>query len=363
MKRQENTGTALLERPEIDIEQVVYIEDFSAGILRLRRGQGFRYLHSTGQVVVDERTLRRIRSLAIPPAWKEVWISEDPCSHIQAVGRDERGRRQYRYHPIWAKMRQETKFGRMLEFGTRLPATRRRVRSDLDLAGLRRPRVLACIVRILDVTGARIGTRQYSLENNTFGISSILNRHVSVDGERVIFRYRGKGGRLQEIFTEDRVLAHIIRRCQELPGQRLFEFVDEQGQVQPVSSEDVNAYICDITGADFTSKDFRTWKGSVLGLSILRALGPPASAAEAKRNIVQAMKEVAAELGNRPATARKYYVHPAILEAYAAGRLDEAAAPENVRRERAPGDLSPQEEHFMALLHRHDPRASTSRYP
>jgi DNA topoisomerase-1 len=238
----------------------------------------------------------------------------------------------------------------MLEFGVHLPAVRRRVRSDLDVPGLCRPKVLACIVRLLDETGARIGTQQYSLENNTFGISSMLNHHVTVEGHRVIFRYKGKGGIPQEIVQEDRMLARIIGRCQDLPGQRLFEYVDDEGEIQPVSSGDVNRYISEISGEDFTSKDFRTWKGSVLGLTILGEMGPPSSQTEAKKNIVEAMKRVAADLGNRPVTARKYYVHPVIVQAYAEGRLEKARPNGNNGQEPAPGDLSPQEEHFMALL-------------
>jgi len=350
MEHDGSNGTLVVKQPVEDIRSILYIEDFSAGIVRLRRGKGFHYVHSTGEPVADEATLTRIRSLVIPPAWEDVWISEDPHAHIQAVGRDDRGRKQYRYHPIWARMRQETKFGRMLEFGARLPAVRRRVRSDLDAPGLCRPKVLACIVRLLDETGARIGTRQYSLENNTFGISSMLNHHVTVDGQRVVFRYKGKGGIPQEIVQEDRMLARIIRRCQDLPGQRLFEYVDDEGEVQPVSSGDVNLYISEISGEDFTSKDFRTWKGSVLGLTILDEMGPPSSQTQAKKNIVEAMRRVAADLGNRPATARKYYVHPLIVQAYAEGRLAEVQPDHNDDRESAPGDLSPQEEHFLSLL-------------
>jgi len=350
MGHRNHNGTAVAERPVEETKNIIYIEDFSEGIIRLRRGRGFRYVHSTGERVVDEATLARIRSLVIPPAWERVWISEDPHSHIQAIGRDDRGRKQYRYHPVWARMRQQTKFGRMLEFGEHLPAVRRRVRSDLDVPGLCRPKVLACIVRLLDETGARIGTQQYSLENNTFGISSMLNHHVTVEGQRVIFRYRGKGGIPQEIVQEDRTLARLIARCQDLPGQRLFEYVDDDGEIQPVSSGDVNQYISEISGEDFTSKDFRTWKGSVLGLTILGEMEPPSSQTEAKRNIVEAMKRVAADLGNRPATARKYYVHPVIIQAYAEGRLDDARPNDDDGKEQAPGDLSPQEEHFMSLL-------------
>ncbi len=329
---------------------VIYLDEFDGGIHRKRWGRGFRYIHHSGEKVTDETVQERIAALAIPPAWEEVWISEDERTHIQAHGRDARGRKQYRYHAQWTQRRQSTKFDRMVEFGEHLPRIRRLVNTDLDSAGLHRRKVLACIVRLLDDTGARVGTRQYSLENKTFGISSMLNRHVEVEGNRVTLHYRGKGGKPVEIVEEDRMLARIVRRCQDLAGQRLFEYVDSEGEVQAVTSADVNQYLADLTREDFTSKDFRTWKGSVLGLSVLREMGPARSKTQAHRNVVQAMREVAAELGNRPATARKYYVHPAVIEAYEAGRLEPLRPEPDERKEEALGDLSGEEEHLMALL-------------
>ena len=290
-------------------------------IRRIRRGKGFRYLDPSGKPLRDPKQLARIRSLAIPPAWKEVAICPSANGHLQAVGIDARGRRQYRYHTRYRAVRDQAKFSRMIAFGTVLAIIRRRVEKDLRRPGLTREKVLATVVRLLETSFIRIGNGEYARENDSFGLTTLKNRHVSVAGATLHFHFRGKSAQQNDIELTDRRLAKIVRRCQELPGYELFEYMGEDGKVCTVESADVNRYLREAAGGEFTAKDFRTWAGTLLALRALAAAGPSRTERQGRKVVVGAIQTVAAELGNRPATCRKYYVHPAILEAYTDGSL------------------------------------------
>jgi DNA topoisomerase-1 len=276
-----------------------------------------------GKPVKDKETLKRIHSLVIPPAWTQVWICPSPNGHLQAVGRDARGRKQYRYHPQYRTVRDQTKFHRMREFGRVLPQIRKQVEQDLALPGLSRRKVLATVVKLLDETSIRVGNEEYAQSNDSYGLTTMRDQHVEVTGGKMHFKFRGKSGQMHDIEVNDRRLAKIVKSCQDIPGQELFQYIDENGQPGLIDSTDVNDYLREITGGEFTAKDFRTWTGTGHALGALRRLGPASSVTEAKRNIVAAVKETAARLGNRPATCRKYYVHPAVLESYQSGGLFE----------------------------------------
>ena len=293
-----------------------YVEPGTPGFLRRRAGRGFCYVDAQGKPIRDPAHLKRIRSLVIPPAWTRVWICASPEGHLQAVGYDARGRRQYRYHPQYRAVRDETKFARMTQFAEWLPRIRQRVNQDLAKPGLTRERVLASVVRLLETTFIRVGNVEYAKENDSFGLTTLRNRHVDIDGSTIRFRFKGKSGVVHNVEIKDRRIAHIVQACQDLPGYNLFEYLDDSGDVRTVTSEDINAYIKEITGEGFTAKDFRTWAGTVQTALALASLGAFESETEAKRNIVSAIKDTARRLGNRPATCRKYYVHPAIVDAY-----------------------------------------------
>jgi len=259
--------------------------------------------------------------MAIPPAWRDVWICPSPRGHLQAVGWDARGRKQYRYHPLYRTVRDQAKFSRMIAFGTVLALIRKRVAQDLASHGLPKEKVLATVVRLLETSYIRVGNEEYAEENGSFGLTTMKNRHVRIEGTKLLFRFRGKSGMEHTIELTDRRLARIVKQCRELPGYELFEYVSEEGGVRTVDAADVNGYLHETTGQDFTAKDFRTWFGTVLAVREFCAAGPSASATEAKRTTVGVVKRVAQRLGNRPATCRKYYVHPAIVDAYADGSL------------------------------------------
>jgi DNA topoisomerase-1 len=295
-----------------------YVSETGPGIRRRRVGRGFVYLDG-GRRVRDAETLARIRSLVIPPAWRDVWICPTPNGHIQAVGRDARGRKQYRYHPRWREVRDDTKYARMLAFARALPRIRERVDADLGRRGLPREKVLATIVRLLEITRVRVGNEEYARANKSFGLTTLRDRHVEVAGPEVRFQFRGKGGKEHAVGVRDPRVARIIRCLQDLPGQELFQYLDEDGTRRSVDSGDVNAYLREISGDDFTAKDFRTWAGTVLCALALAEVGVSASERQAKRNITRAIEQVATQLGNTPAISRKCYVHPAVLEAYQAG--------------------------------------------
>jgi DNA topoisomerase-1 len=300
-----------------------YVCDDTPGIRRQRRGKAFRYLHADGRVVRDRHTLGRIRALAIPPAWREVWICVADDGHVQATGRDARGRKQYRYHRRFRELREETKYGRMIAFARALPRIRRRVARDLALPGLPRKKVLAAVVRLLEATRMRVGNEEYARENESFGLTTLREQQVKVRGGTLKFRFRGKSGIEHAIELNDRRLAAIVRRMRDLPGEELFQYVDEDGETRRIESSDVNAYIREAAGDDFTSKDFRTWAGTVLAARALSALSAAESSAQRKRNVAQAIEVVAKALGNTKTVCRKCYVHPAVIDCYLDGKLAE----------------------------------------
>jgi DNA topoisomerase-1 len=293
-----------------------YVSDQRPGYTRKARGKHFDYFDTEGKPVRDEPRLLRIKRLAIPPAWTDVWICPSSNGHIQATGRDARGRKQYRYHERWREVRDENKFDRLVDFAKALPNIRRRVVQDLKLPGLPRRKVLATIVRLLERTFIRIGNEEYARDNKSFGLTTLKNRHVKVKGAQVLFRFRGKSGRQHEVDVTDRRVAKVIARCQDLPGQDLFQYLEGNGEVRDVTSQDVNEYLRQVAGEDFTAKDFRTWGGTVLAAIALNRQEDFQTKTEAKSNIKTAICAVAELLGNTPAVCRKCYVHPLIVEAY-----------------------------------------------
>ena len=298
-----------------------YSTDDRPGFTRQPSGEGFLYLDTDGKRITDEDTLERIRKIVIPPAWTDVWICPWPNGHLQATGRDARGRTQYRYHARWREQRGAENFARMIAFAKVLPKIRRRAERDLAKRGLPREKVLGVVVRLLELTLIRVGNDEYARVNRSFGLTTLRDRHARIDGTSVKFRFRGKAGLMHEVGLRDRRLASIIRRCQELPGQELFQYLDDVGNVRDVTSDDVNDYIREASGGDFTAKDFRTWAGTLLAYRALRALQPEDHGPAAKKNVVQAMRVTAEKLGNTPAVARGSYVHPAVLDAYLEGGL------------------------------------------
>jgi len=296
-----------------------YISDTQPGIHRHKHGKAFRYTDAANKPLRDPETLTRIKSLIIPPAWTDVWICANPRGHLQATGRDARGRKQSRYHPRWREARDETKYERMTAFAAALPAIRERIHHDLALPGLPREKILATLVRLMETTLIRVGNEEYARQNHSYGLTTMRNKHVEVDGSNITFSFLGKSRVHHTVNLHDRRLANIIKRCADIPGYELFQYLDHDGNHHSVDSSDVNAYLHEITGQDFTAKDFRTWAGSVLTSDMLREFGPFSSVTEAKKNIVQAIAAVAARLGNTPSVCRKCYVHPAVLEAYLGG--------------------------------------------
>jgi DNA topoisomerase-1 len=275
--------------------------------------------------VRDAATLKRIRALVIPPAWTDVWICREPNGHLQATGRDARGRKQYRYHPAWRATRDEHKFDRLEAFAAALPQIRARARRDLARPGLPRRKVIAAVIQLLEKSLIRVGNEEYARSNGSYGLTTMEDRHVHVSGATIKFRFRGKSGKRHTVAVDDPRLARIVRQCRDLPGHQLFQYVDDEGQVQDLDSADVNAYLKDATGEDFTAKDFRTWAGTVLALSALAEREPPPNASRAHKAIVQAIDAVSGLLGNTRSVCRKSYVHPAVLDSYAAGSLPRIA--------------------------------------
>ena len=329
-----------------------YVTDGVAGIVRRKSGSGFVFLSPRG-ARIDDAERRRIAALAIPPAWTNVWICPDPRGHIQATARDARGRKQYRYHARYREARDRSKFRRMLEFSEILPDIRDRVERDLRARDLTRRQVLATVVLLLDKTLIRVGNDEYARENKSFGLTTLRGRHVKVRGARLHFRFRGKSGVDHRISIEDRRLARIVQRCQDLPGQELFRYLDADGRSQTISSDDVNAYLRETTGRDVTAKDFRTWAGTMLAASALAAMGPARSQREAVRSINAAIDAVAERLGNTRAVCRKFYVHPGLLRAYLAGEtveLPSRSGERMRRRRRAPAALRRDEAAVLQFL-------------
>jgi DNA topoisomerase-1 len=298
-----------------------YVSDASPGITRRRKGVNFAYYDKEGRPIKDPSELKRVRSLAIPPAWERVWISPHPNGHLQTTGIDAKGRKQYKYHPIWRTVRDEAKFERLLSFAEVLPKIRAQVAKDMARPDLTREKVLATIVRLLEVSLIRIGNIEYAKENKSFGLTTMRNRHVEIEGATVRFQFRGKSGRKHAVEVSDRRIARVVQKCQDLPGQQLFEYENPAGELATIASEDVNDYLQRITGQPFTAKDFRTWAGTVLAAIALGKMEEVDSQTLAKRNIVTAIEAVARLLGNTVVICRKCYVHPAILNTYLDGTL------------------------------------------
>jgi DNA topoisomerase-1 len=300
---------------------LVYVSDEEPGIRRKKSGKGFTYLRPDGKKVEDKATLDRIRSLAIPPAYTDVWICSKASGHIQATGRDLKGRKQYRYHPAFREVRESTKYERMLEFAKGLPAIRETIDTHMSLRGLPREKVLATVVHLLENTLIRVGNEDYAKQNKSYGLTTLRDPHVKVDGSELRFQFKGKSGKTWKLQVKDRRVARIVKACQELPGQDLFQYVDENGERQSITSSDVNAYLKEITGRDITAKDFRTWAGTVLAALALSEFEQFDSEAKAKKNIRAAIEQVSARLGNTPTICRKCYVHPEVFSCYLEGGL------------------------------------------
>lgn len=334
-----------------------YVNDGEPGIVRRRAGKGFSFRDARGHVVKDAETLARIRHLAIPPAWTEVWICRSDQGHIQATGRDARGRKQYRYHPRWREVRDETKYDRMLAFGAALPAIRAQTERDLALPGLPRAKVLATVVRLLEQTLVRVGNEEYARNNKSFGLTTLQDEHVDVHGDRIRFHFRGKSGRERDLTLRDRRLAHIVKRCQDLPGHELFQYVDGEGETQRIHSEDVNEYLRAVAGQEFTAKDFRTWAGSVLCASLFCETEVASSIRQARQCVAKVIDVVSARLGNTRAVCQRCYVHPAVIGAYVEGVLQgllELSAP---AKDPVLAALSPDEARMLRIVHAFGERA------
>lgn len=330
-----------------------YVTDTIAGIQRQLAGKELCYIGVDGRRISDDSELSRINALVIPPAWTEVWICPIAHGHLQATGRDARGRKQYRYHTRWRQVRSQTKFSRMIAFGEALPKLRKRTEQDLALPVLPREKVLATVLRLLEITRIRVGNEEYAQTNKSFGLTTMRDRHVDVAGSTIRFKFRGKSGVDHDIELSDRRLAKIVKRCQDIPGQELFQCLDEDGQRQSIGSGDVNAYLQEITGLDFTAKDFRTWAGTVLAAQELNELGSFESETEGKKNVTQAIKDVAMQLGNKPATCRKYYVHPAIIDAYLDSSLFQKMEQSCPHPGDSPLELRLEERAVLKLLEQH----------
>ena len=329
---------------------LVYVSDEDRGIRRERKGDGFAYFKANGDPVSDEATLERIRKLAIPPAYEDVWICPKANGHLQATGRDARGRKQYRYHPQFREVRESTKYEHMMEFARALPAIRANLAEHMALRGLPREKVLATVVHLLETTLIRVGNDDYARENKSYGLTTLRNPHVKVDGSELRFQFKGKSGKTWRLQLKDRRIAKIVRACQELPGQRLFQYLDE-GELREVTSADVNAYLKEITGADITAKDFRTWAGTVMAALALREFEAFDTKATQKKNLRDAIERVSSRLGNTPTICRKCYIHPEVLNAYTEGNLlleIKERVEEELREDLA--RLKPEEAAVLAML-------------
>jgi DNA topoisomerase-1 len=328
-----------------------YVTDSGPGLTRRPRGKSFDYRDVDGEPIRDPDDLARIKSLVIPPAWTDVWICPKANGHLQATGRDARGRKQYRYHPRWRAVRDESKYDRMMAFAAALPSIRKRTDADLSRPGLPREKVLAAVVRLLETTLIRVGNEEYARSNRSFGLTTMRDRHVRVGKKDVRFEFRGKSGVEHEIDLADPRLARIVGRCRDLPGQELFRYLDEEGQPRSIDSADVNEYLREVAGREFTAKDFRTWAGTVLASLALREFEAFDSEAQAKKNIVRAIENVAERLGNTPSVCRKCYVHPEVIEAYLDGSMLRTLR-QRAEQEISAGltDLRPEEAAVVALL-------------
>jgi DNA topoisomerase-1 len=327
-----------------------YVSDAKPGITRKRWRKGFRYFDAEGAQVRELETLARIKSLVIPPAWTDVWICTNPKGHLQATGRDARGRKQSRYHPRWREVRDETKYERMMAFGAALPTIRDRVERDLARPALPREKILAAIVRLMETTLIRIGNIEYAKQNQSYGLTTMRGKHVRVDGSTITFKFQGKSGVRHAVDITDRRLAKIIQRCQDIPGYELFQYVDSEGEHHTIDSADVNDYLREATEQYFTAKDFRTWTGTVLACTKLHEFDVFESESEAKKNVVEIVKSVAARLGNTPSVCRKCYIHPLVIEAYLSGAFTKTIREQH--SEESPAGLQWEETVLMKLMQR-----------
>ncbi len=332
---------------------LVYVSDEAPGITRKKNGKGWRYVGPNGKTVADYWDKKRIDKIGIPPAYIDVWICPRDDGHIQATGRDAKGRKQYRYHPKWSEMRDSAKYERMMEFGRLLPALRARVATDMRRPGFPREKVLATVVNLLEMTLIRVGNEDYAKENKSFGLTTLRNRHLEVDGSTLRFDFKGKSGKTWNLNVKDRRVARVVKAIHDLPGQHLFQYIDDEGHRQPVDSADVNTYLREITGEDVTAKDFRTWAGTVLASMALAEFEQVDSQAAMKKNVKAAIDKVASRLGNTPTICRKCYVHPHVLDAYLDGRLLTDIKHE-VETELSEGadTLKPEEAALLGLLSR-----------
>ena len=339
-------------RDDLRDEGLVYSSDSQPGIARRRRGRGFEYRDAEGKKVRDAATLDRIRAIVIPPAWADVWICASPRGHVQATGRDARRRKQFRYHPRWTALRDANKYSRLIGFCRVMPRIRRRVARDLRRPGLSHEKVVATVVKLMEMTLIRVGNDEYARQNGSFGLTTLRDRHAKVRGGTVRLTFRGKSGKEVEAEVTDRRVARVVKQSQELPGQELFAYIDDSGERRTVSSQDVNDQLRETTGADYTAKDFRTWAGTVLAAVALRGLEGFESEAEAKHNVVKALDRVARRLGNTRAVARRSYVHPAVLDSYLDGSLGRALA-RRAEKLLEEGPITPSvEEAVLSILRR-----------
>jgi len=333
------------------MEGLEYSSDLDPGIRRRRCGRGFTYISPDGKRVVDEGTLERIKRLAIPPAWNDVWISPTEAGHIQATGRDGMGRKQYRYHPRYRAVRDETKFHRMLLFSRLLPKLRISIEKDLSLPGLPREKVLATVVRLLEKTLIRVGNAVYARKHHTYGLTTMRDKHVEVAGQEIRFRFKGKSGIEHNVAITDARLAKIVQQCQSLPGQELFQFIDDEGNRHDITSGDVNEYLKEKAGESVTAKDFRTWAGTMRAAMAFRRLGPAENDKVARKNIALVVDEVAQNLGNTRDVCRKYYIHPQIIDRYLSGRvIPDTKKPVEKKRRRKSATLRQAEEAVLRFL-------------
>ncbi len=327
-----------------------FVSDAEPGLHRLKSGRGVKYVNATGTIVREPATLARINALVIPPAWTDVWICSSANGHLQAVGRDAKGRKQYRYHADWRADQEEAKYDRMTAFGKALPRIRRTVERDLKRAGLPRRKVLAAVVRLLETSLIRVGNDEYARENGSFGLTTLLDRHAEIGAGVIHFRFKGKSGVKHEVELADRRLAAVVKSCQDLPGQELLQYLDDDGRVCDIGSADVNEYLREVSGDDFSAKDFRTWAGTVLTALALQEFEAFDSETQAKRNVVAAVKSVARRLGNTPTVCRQSYVHPRVIDTYLSGTMLDALRRRTADAMKGLKDLAPEEAAVLALL-------------
>lgn len=342
----------LTPEQEADMAGLSYLHSDVPGYIRKRHGKHFRYFDATGKAVTDKKIIQRFKSLVIPPAWENVWISPDPKSHIQVTGRDERGRKQYRYHSLWRTQRDVSKFDKMLVFGQSLPTVRQKIQTDLKAKALSKQQIVATVVHLLETTLIRIGNESYAKQNKSYGLTTIRDRHVAIDHATLHFEFKGKSGVPHNVTLKDPRIARIVSRCHDLPGQILFQYLDESGYPRPVGSSDINQFLSEVTGSPFTAKDFRTWCASVLAAKVLREFEPPTSMTKGNKNVKAAITEVAAALRNTVSVCKKCYVHPRIIEAYLEGTLDSRSAKKYQRmmKTHMAAGLGEDEAFMLALL-------------